>query len=87
MARNERTDWLDIWYEDRQYMLNTMTRNMVADLDAGYDYFGNSITKQRAMIEEYKRETDDQMEAFKFMNEAQVNHWCYIDLKRRGAIA
>lgn len=87
MARNERTDWLDIWCEDRQCMLNTMTRNMVADLDAGYDYFGNSITRQRAMIEEYKRETDDQMEAFKFMNDEQVNHWCYIDLKRRGAIA
>ena len=82
----EKKNWFEIWFEDKQAMIETMTRNMVADLEAGYDYFGKSITQQRKDIEDYKRQFDDQVEAFKFMDIGRVNHWCYFDLKRRGAI-
>lgn len=83
----EKKNWFEIWFEDKQAMIETMTRNMVADLEAGYDYFGKSITQQRKDIEDYKRQFDDQMEAFKFMDSGRVNQWCYFDLKKRGAIA
>lgn len=44
MARvTDRNDWFDIWFADKQGMIDCMTRNMAADLEAGYDYFGNSI--------------------------------------------
>lgn len=82
----DRTDWFDIWFEDKQGMLSTMIRNMSADLECGYDYFGKSISKQRADIDEYKKEFDRQMEQFKTMDEKQVNRWCFYDMKKRGVI-
>ena len=51
MARlNERNDWFDLWFEDKQAMMGAMMRNMAADLAAGYNYFGASIAKQRGEI-------------------------------------
>ena len=44
---SDRNDWFELWFEDKQCMINIMICNMQADLDAGYDYFGNSIRKQR----------------------------------------
>lgn len=82
----DRTDWFDIWFEDKQGMLSTMIRNMSADLDCGYDYFGKSISHQRESIEEYKKEFDREMEQFKTMDEKQVNRWCFYDMKKRSVI-
>lgn len=88
MARiNEREDWFELWFDDRQSIVETMVRNMTADLNAGYSYFGNCITKQKQDIEAYKQETDNCMDMFKGMDEKQVSRWCYYDLKKRGAIA
>lgn len=87
MARlTDRNDWFDLWYEDKQGMIATMARNMAADLAAGYDYFGNSIAKQRDEITRYKAQFDAEMDAFKTMDETAVNRWCFYDLKKRGAI-
>lgn len=87
MARlNERNDWFDLWFEDKQAMMGTMMRNMAADLAAGYNYFGASIAKQRGEIERYNAQFDEEMEAFKGMDEPAVNRWCFYDLKKRGAI-
>lgn len=83
----DRNDWFDLWYEDKQVMIATMTRNMAADLAAGYDYFGNSITGQRREIERYKAQFDAEIDAFKSMDETAVNRWCFYDLKKRGAIS
>lgn len=80
-------DWLELWIADKQSMVDTMVRNMVADLNAGYDYYGRSITRQRETIEGYKKEFDLQMKALGLMDQNKVQHWCYMDLKRRGAIA
>lgn len=82
----DRDDWFEIWFEDRESILSTMVRNMAADLEAGYNYFGNSITKQQQEIQKYKEETDHILDTFKDMDEKQVNRWCFYELKKHGAI-
>ena len=52
MARiTDRDDWFDLWFEDKQGMIETMVKNMTADLEVGYNYFGNSIRRQVEQIE------------------------------------
>ena len=88
MARiTDRNDWFDVWFEDRESILNTMVRNMTSDLNAGYDYFGQSITRQKQEIAEYKAQTDETLDMFKDMDEKAVNRWCFYELKKHGAIA
>ena len=88
MARiTDRNDWFDVWFEDRESILNTMVRNMASDLNAGYDYFGQSITRQKQEIAEYKVQTDKTLDMFKDMDEKAVNRWCFYELKKHGAIA
>lgn len=82
----DRNDWFEIWFEDRESILNTMMRNMGADLEAGYNYFGQSIIKQRQEIQKYKDETDHTLDMFKDMDEKAVNRWCFYELKKHGAI-
>lgn len=79
--------WFDIWFQDKQGMIETMRRNMVADLDAGYDPNGHSIRKQVVELEDYQHGFDVQLDLFKHMEDSEVNRWCYYDLKKRGAIA
>lgn len=86
MRVSDRNDWFELWFSDKQSMVNTMVRNMQDDLNAGYDYFGNSIRKQMKEIDEYKAEFDKQMDEFKTMDENAVNRWCFYDMKKRGAI-
>ena len=86
MRITDRNDWFELWYEDKQSMVNVMVQNMTSDLKAGYDYFGNSIRRQVEEIEAYKAEFDKQMDEFKGMDEKEVNRWCYYDMKKRGAI-
>ena len=88
MARiTDRNDWFDVWFEDRESILSTMIRNMASDLNAGYNYFGQSITKQKQEIAEYKAQTDKTLDMFKDMDEKAVNRWCFYELKKHGAIA
>lgn len=82
----DRDDWFDIWFEDKQSMIDIMVRNMTSDLENGYDYLGKSITDQRQMIDEYKKEFDENMDMFKTMTEKEVNRWCFYDMKKRGVI-
>lgn len=79
-------DYFDLWLEDKRSIIDTMIRNMTADLDAGYNYFGNSITKQRQDIEDYKKQLDEQMEKFHEWEPDKIGRWCYFDMKRSGAI-
>ena len=83
---DRRGEWFDIWFEDRKSMLDTMIGNMVSDLEHGYDYYGKLIWEQREMIDAYKAATDEALDQFKFMDDAQVDRWCFYDLKKRGAI-
>ena len=79
-----RTDWFEIWYEDKKAMIATMYKNMAADLDVGYDPFGASIIRQRNEIAEYQKEIDDALDTFKTMDDTKINKWCFFDLIKRG---
>lgn len=79
-------NWFNIWYEDKQAMVSTMMHNMTADIDAGYNPMGRSIQKQLRGIREYAEKFDEEMKGFRTMSEGQIQHWCYYDLVRRGAI-
>ncbi len=45
---NKETDYTELWVLDKQSVLTTMHKNLTADLEAGYDYFGKSIQNQLA---------------------------------------
>ena len=83
----ERRDWFEIWKGDKESILDTTVRNMASDLANGYNYYGKAITRQKVAIDEYKLEFDRQMRCLGLMDEKKVNWWCYMDLKRRGAIS
>ena len=78
--------WFEIWFGDKESVLETMVKNMVSDLSNGYDYFGKSITEQRKMIEDYRKKFNAELDRIQEMDEKKAERWCYIDLKRRGAI-
>ena len=80
-------NWIDIWFDDKRSMVDTMRRNMVADLEAGYDLNGHIIRKQVVDLEEYEMQFNREAEVLRVMEPAKAKHWCYIDLKRRGATA
>ena len=82
----DRKDWFPLWFEDKQSILDTMVRNLQADLAVGYNYFGNCIVSQRNELEAYKSQMDEELKAFRTMSDTDVSHWCFYDMKRRGAI-
>lgn len=84
--QNGDAKWFEMWYSDKKAMISTMISNMAADLNAGYDLYGKSITEQRQMIVEYQKAFEDQLDAFKTMDDEQVNRWCFYDMKKRGVI-
>lgn len=87
MAKTKYTDdWFEMWHLDKEVILNTMVRNMTADLECGYDYFGKSITEQREAIEVYKEKFDAELMSFAEKTDEQRNKWCYYDMLRRGVI-
>lgn len=86
MRYNKNIDWFSLWEMDKKSIITTMYRNMAADLAAGYDLYGKSITQQRQLITQYETEYSNTLETFKTMTEEQINHWCFYDLKQRGAI-
>ena len=82
-----RDDWFSIWMDDKESVLATMIKNMVADLQVGYNYFGECIRRQQREIAAYKEEFDRQIMSFADMEDGKRNKWCYYDLLRRGAIS
>ena len=78
--------WFNLWCEDRQSILTTMRRNLQADLDAGYAPDSINIREQEEDIEYEEEWYDRWMERFKTWEPKHINHWCYLDLKKRGAI-
>ena len=81
---HDRDDWFDMWLSDRRAMADTMRSNMAADLTAGYNPNGISITRQKLNLHDYELETDLQMERFKLMPEMEVERWCFYDMKKRA---
>lgn len=79
-------NWFEIWVEDKRNILNTMARNMAADLEAGYDYYGKSIQMQIKEMDEYKAKFDADLDKVAEMDDNKVQKWCYIQLLKAGAI-
>lgn len=79
-------DWYNIWIEDKQSMMATMARNMAADLEAGYDYFGTCIQNQIKALNEYREEYYRELDKMAEMDPRRVNHYCYFKLLKSGAI-
>lgn len=82
----DRDDWFELWCEDKRSIMDTMAKNMAADLAAGYDYFGKSIQQQIKDLEDYKKAFDLEMDKIAEMEPNKVNHYCYVKLKKAGAI-
>ena len=78
--------WFDIWFEDKQGILQVMRENMAADLNAGYDPDGKSIREQIEEYKQYKEQFEAKLDEFAGMDDKRVDRWCYYDLKKRGAI-
>ena len=81
-----KNDWFDMWYSDKKSILNCMYSNREADISAGYSLYSRSIIDQNEMIDSYSKSIDEALEMFKSMSESEVDHWCFYDLKKRGAI-
>lgn len=79
-------DWFELWVADKKNILNTMARNMAADLEAGYDYYGKSIQTQIQEMNEYKAKFDADLDKVAEMDDNKVQKWCYIQLLKAGAI-
>lgn len=84
--KNDQTDWFEMFCEDKKNILNTMARNMAADLEAGYDFFGKSIQQQIKDMDEYKKAFDAELDKIAEMEPSRVQHYCYVKLKKAGAI-
>lgn len=81
-----KTKWFDMWLEDKQWIIEIMYKNISADLNVGYDPFGKSIREARKELNEYIDKTDEEIKMLALMDEKKAERWCYIDMKRRGAI-
>lgn len=79
-------DWFKMWCEDKECVISTMARNMAADIEAGYNYYGNSIQRQLKDIDEYKAAYNAELDKIANMDTNKVNHYCYIQLIKSGAI-
>ena len=80
-------NWFEMYCDDCDCIIRIMYKNMNSDLECGYDPLGKSITEQREMIDDYIKKYHDNLDMFKTMPEADVNRWCYYELKKKGAIA
>lgn len=86
--KTKHIDWITMWIEDKLSMIDTMHRNMQSDLNAGYSLTSNAILQQKENIENYEKNTFDQMDKILCsMTEQQGNKWCYYDMLRRGVIS
>lgn len=79
-------DYFKLWYEDKRSILETMNRNMYADIDVGYDPNGENIKRQLKAIDDYSIDINRHLTQFQSMKDKEVQRWCKYDMIRRGAI-
>lgn len=78
--------YFELWCADYESLIYTARKNLQADLDAGYNPNGASIQRSRDVITEFQTRYADGLEKMKGMDEKQAQRWCYLDMKKRGAI-
>lgn len=79
-------DWFLMWNDDKRAMIDTMKRNVEADIDAGYNERGFTVVKAKEALDRYIRRYEDDVESFKRMTEKDVQRWCFYDLVKRGVV-
>ena len=79
-------DYFKLWYEDKRSILETMNRNMYADIDVGYDINGDNIKSQLKAIDDYSIDINRHLSQFSTMTDKEVQRWCKYDMIRRGVI-
>lgn len=79
-------NWYRIYLQDRRAMLDTMQRNLLSDLDAGYSPQGQSVTTQRKRIDDFKKEFASAIDMLRTISANEREYWCYCELLTLGAI-
>lgn len=80
-------DYVELWADDYESIIETAVRNMQDDLKCGYDPNGCSILHSRAVIAELEAKYENGLDHISTMTEKQAQKWCKLDMKRRGAIS
>ena len=75
-----------LWCKDQRSLQETRLRNMMADINAGYYPFGESISNQVGVLESHDMEYNHTFEMFSHMDIEDIDQWCKEDLVKRGAI-
>ena len=78
--------WFEMLIADKKCTLQTMHRNMAADIEAGYNPMGNSIQRQITEINAYKADFDSLLDKIALMDESKIERFCYMQLLKSGAI-
>lgn len=79
-------NYIDMWFTYERSVIDTMCRNMKADLDAGYHAESTIIREQERDIAERQAQFEQEADMLREKSVNAANHWCYIDLKKRGVI-
>lgn len=81
------TTWFEMWKSDKISMIETMLKNVHADLECGYNYFGNCIQNQLKTIRDYQNKFNATLDKFtEFNDDSKIERYCYHDLIKRGVI-
>lgn len=80
-------NWFELWVMDKNSIVSTMQNNLIADLEAGYDPNGKSITEQRKQIDEYIDEFGKTLDSFNTMSDRAIRKFCFLDMLKRGALS
>lgn len=79
--------WFELWYTDKKSIYQTMVKNCLSDIKAGYNIHGNCIINQWRAIADYAKSINDTLDMFTSFNDShKINLWCYHDLLKRGVI-
>lgn len=78
--------WFDLWFEDKDSIVETMYRNMADDIKAGYSYNCKAIRQQVDDITAYTEKFKAEQGMIRLMTDDEADKWCYKDMKMRGAI-
>ena len=81
-----KADWLEVWIDDWESLIETQNRNIQSELQAGFKWTGQHVQHEVKILKEFDSKYRDGLEKFKYMDEREVQRWCYFDLLKRGAI-
>lgn len=82
----KKTDWMELWIDDKKSIIEIMHKNMQSDIECGYDVTGLAIRRQIEEISAYTEQYHKELMALAAMDWEKANRWCFCDLLRRGAI-